>query len=414
MISLIFLLFLAKTLVGVFRLGMRFAFTDCILDDQAHDLVRAGETVAIEPQVFDLLHLLVRNAGQLVTRDEIIAEVWQGRIVSDSAISARIAAARKAVGDDGKAQAIIRTVPRRGLMMVAEVTSKQEPRAAPQVSDEIQRIRYVRLPSGHSMAYAVTGSGPPVILVGSQSTDLEVEWQLSFERARYVTLSEHNTLIRFDPIGVGQSDRATDRLSVAQRTEEIGWLADALGLEKFAIYSQSGGCAMAMHFAAHNPHRVTRLAMLGGYVDGRALRDTDIGRTEEPLRTLIKAGWSQHGSEFVRAMIAIYQPEGPADSVKAFAQMIQGAVAPDLELRRRDVTNTHSSRAILSSITCPTLILHSSRDCVHPLSEARKLAAGIAGSELVVLDSSNHIPWLGNPPYETLQSTLIDFLAAEG
>ncbi|WP_319546406.1 transcriptional regulator [Ruegeria conchae] len=94
---------------------MRYVFADCVLDTDAHNLLRHGSPVAVEPQVFDLLHLLIRNAGQLVSRDEIIDVVWDGRIVSDSAISARIAAMRKAVGDDGRSQTIIQTVARRGL-----------------------------------------------------------------------------------------------------------------------------------------------------------------------------------------------------------------------------------------------------------------------------------------------------------
>ena len=105
---------------------MRYVFRDCVLDTGRHVLMRGDAPVAVEPQVFDLLHLLARNAGQLVTRDEILAEVWNGRIVSESAISARIAAARKAVGDDGKAQRVIRTIARRGLQMVTEVTERTD------------------------------------------------------------------------------------------------------------------------------------------------------------------------------------------------------------------------------------------------------------------------------------------------
>ena len=74
----------------------------------------------VAPQVFDLLQLLAENPDRVVTRDEIIEGVWGGRIVSESAISARIASARKAVGDSGKSQSVIRTVQRRGLQFVAE------------------------------------------------------------------------------------------------------------------------------------------------------------------------------------------------------------------------------------------------------------------------------------------------------
>ena len=101
---------------------MEHHFADCPLDDGHLTLMRRGSAVAVEPKVFDLIHLLARNAGGLVTRDRMAEEVWGGRIVSESAVSACIAGARKAVGDDGKTQAVIRTVPRRGLILVAEVS----------------------------------------------------------------------------------------------------------------------------------------------------------------------------------------------------------------------------------------------------------------------------------------------------
>ncbi|PSL19435.1 alpha/beta fold hydrolase [Shimia abyssi] len=390
---------------------MQFSFADCILDDVAHVLKREGTEVLVEPQVFDLLALLASNPGRLIDKDEIIAQVWQGRIISDSAISARIAAARKAVGDDGKTQAIIRTVARRGLQMVADVNVCEETLQESPVADEIQRIRYVRLPSGHSMAYAVTGSGPPVIMVETQSTDLEAEWQLSFERTRFQKIAQHSTLIRYDPVGVGQSERTSDRLTISEKAEEIGWLADAMGIEKFALYSHSGGCMSALHFASQNPERVSRLVMLGGYVDGRAIRDGASESASEPLRALIKEGWALPDSGLLHAMMMSYQPEGPLESVKAYARMMQNGSSAELEVRRRDIINTHSSAALLHLVTCPTLILHSRHDSVHLLSEAKKLAAGISGAELVVLDSSNHIPWLGNPAFETLQSVLTTFLS---
>ena len=84
------------------------------IDEAAAVLRRDGENVAVEPQVFELIAHLARNAGRLVTRDELTAAVWGGRIVSDSVISTRINAARRALGDDGTAQRIIKTVHGRG------------------------------------------------------------------------------------------------------------------------------------------------------------------------------------------------------------------------------------------------------------------------------------------------------------
>lgn len=103
---------------------MRFA--DCELDSTAHEIRRAGQPCAVEPQVFDLLVHLVRNAGRLVTKDELIANVW-GRIVSDSALSSRIKSARRAIGDDGERQRLIKTVHGRGFRFVGEVMTIEGP-----------------------------------------------------------------------------------------------------------------------------------------------------------------------------------------------------------------------------------------------------------------------------------------------
>ena len=90
------------------------------------ELRQAGDPVAIEPQVFDLLRYLIKNRERLVTRDELFEYVWQGRIVSDATLSSRVKAARQAVGDTGKEQQVIQTLPRRGFRFVAQLQSEQD------------------------------------------------------------------------------------------------------------------------------------------------------------------------------------------------------------------------------------------------------------------------------------------------
>ena len=102
---------------------MNYAFADFILDSEKAELRQNGEPVRVEPQVFDLLKLLVSSDGRMVTRDEIFEAIWGNRIVSDAALSSRIKDARKALGDSGSAQKFIKTVQRRGLRFVADVTS---------------------------------------------------------------------------------------------------------------------------------------------------------------------------------------------------------------------------------------------------------------------------------------------------
>jgi len=100
---------------------MAVAFDRYVLDSSRAELRCDGVPVAIEPQVFDLLELLVSSQGRIVTRDEIYERIWGDRIVSDAALSSRIRDARRAIGDDGTVQRFIRTVHRRGLRFVGEV-----------------------------------------------------------------------------------------------------------------------------------------------------------------------------------------------------------------------------------------------------------------------------------------------------
>lgn len=100
---------------------MRFCFADHVLDVALRELRRCGETVALEPQVFDLLVHLICHRDQVVTKEDLVGAVWNGRVVSDSTLTSRINAARRAVGDSGEAQSMIRTVPRKGFRFVGDV-----------------------------------------------------------------------------------------------------------------------------------------------------------------------------------------------------------------------------------------------------------------------------------------------------
>lgn len=98
----------------------QFRFDDCELDAAAFELRRGGEICPVEPQVFELLLYLARNPGRLITKDDLIRDVWGGRVVSDSTLASRIKSARRAIGDDGQQQRRIRTVHGRGVKFIGE------------------------------------------------------------------------------------------------------------------------------------------------------------------------------------------------------------------------------------------------------------------------------------------------------
>ena len=104
---------------------LRYRFEGYCLDTDRRELKRGAAPVPVEPQVFDILSYLIRNRERVVSRDELIAAIWDGRIVSESALTTRINGARSAIGDNGQEQRLIKTFPRKGVRFVGIVHEQQ-------------------------------------------------------------------------------------------------------------------------------------------------------------------------------------------------------------------------------------------------------------------------------------------------
>ena len=106
---------------------MAYCFEAYALDPGTRELRCGGELVPLEPQVFDLLVFLIENRARVVSKDDLMAAVWRGRIVSESTLTSRINAARKAVGDSGDEQVLIRTIARKGFRFVGALSDEPAP-----------------------------------------------------------------------------------------------------------------------------------------------------------------------------------------------------------------------------------------------------------------------------------------------
>jgi len=105
---------------------VQFVFADHTLDVERRELRRGSDPIAVEPQVLDLLIYLIENHDHVVSKDDLFASVWGGRIVSDSTLTSRINAARRAVGDSGENQKLIRTIARKGLRFIGAVRTQSD------------------------------------------------------------------------------------------------------------------------------------------------------------------------------------------------------------------------------------------------------------------------------------------------
>ncbi len=395
---------------------MRYRFANCVLDTDRRGLLRDGEAVSVEPQVFDLLELLAQNAGAMVSKDQLIEVVWGGRIVSEATISARINAARRAVGDTGKAQAVIRTVPRRGFEMVAAVIAEGSGAGpAPQAASDIpQTIRYTTSKDGTSIAYGVSGSGPPLMRAGHFLTHLEVDWRQSVFRPFLQTLSRAHRLVRYDMRGMGLSQPDAEELTIERYIGDMLAVADAAGLERFPILGISQGVPIAVKFAAEFPERVSRLVLYGGFAQGRALRDGGMRVEEaEAMKAMIRAGWGKPGSAFVSAFTAVFCPDATKAERDSLVETQQASATPEMALKIRTALDHLDVSDALAKIVAPTLVVHASNDAVNPMSQARYLAAHIAGADLRVLESNNHLFVPSCPATDELLAVCLEFLGRD-
>jgi TolB-like protein len=119
---------------------MIFRFADCTLNIEKFEMRRDNEVQNLEPRVFELLCFLLENRDRMVSKDEIFTHVWNGRIVSESALSSQIKAVRKVIGDDGKAQALVRTVHGKGFRFVGDVEIADEAPARPLITPGIDPL----------------------------------------------------------------------------------------------------------------------------------------------------------------------------------------------------------------------------------------------------------------------------------
>ena len=127
--------------------SLRYLFEEYAFDTDRRELHRGADVVSVAPQVFDLLEYLIRNRERVVSKDDLINAIWNGRIVSDAALTTRLNAARNAIGDSGEEQRLIKTLPRKGFRFVGPVREGGGKQAPKSRRDRTGKTRSSRSPT---------------------------------------------------------------------------------------------------------------------------------------------------------------------------------------------------------------------------------------------------------------------------
>ena len=393
---------------------MRFLFGDYSLDLDRRELQRGGALVEIEPQVFDVLVYLVQNRDRVVSKDDLIASVWQGRIVSESTLTSRINAARKAVGDSGEQQALIRTIARKGLRFVAEL---KEPPAAPvrstprAPSAPRQDVHFCTAPDGVRIAYAAVGDGPPLLKTANWLNHLEYDWESPVYGPLLHEIAAEHLLIRYDARGNGLSDWDVAEMSFDAFVRDLEAVVEAIGLKRFPLLGISQGCAIAIGYAVRHPERVSHLVLYGSFARGRRRRGSaeEIANSEA-LLTLMRQGWGNENPAFRQLFTSLFIPGGSEEQTKWFTDLQRITATADNAVRLRRAVDDIDVSDLLQQVKAPTLVLHCRNDAVQPFDEGRRVAAGIPGARFIALEGQNHVPLKGEPAWTRLLQETRDFI----
>jgi pimeloyl-ACP methyl ester carboxylesterase len=375
---------------------VRYLFEGCEVDEDAYELRRNGVAVKVEPQVFDVLVHLLRNADRVVSKEELLDTIWGDRFVSESALTSRVKAARRAIGDDGQAQRCIRTIHGRGYRFVAPVdpippelaaTDHDDDVAARIAADAESPIRYTQS-DGLNIAYQVTGSGPTdLVLVAGFVSHLMLDWTERRHAHFLHRLGTFSRLIRFDKRGTGMSDRPPGLPDLETRMDDVRAVLDASRSERAVLFGYSEGGPMSILFAATYPERVAALVIYSSYARRLWTPDYPWGfRPEERARYAeqIEQDWAWEAD--MRHMC----PNADEELARWWGERCRAATSPGAARALIEMNSLVDIREVLGAVRAPTLVLHRRDDIDARVEEGRYLAEHIPGARFVELDGTDH------------------------
>ena len=272
----------------------------------------------------------------------------------------------------------------------------------PVMSAPPQQIKFARGHDGVRLAWAASGTGPPLIKAATWLSHLEYDWESPVWSHLLRDLSQQCTFVRYDERGCGLSDWAVEDLSFESWVRDLETVADANGTERFGLLGISQGASIAIAYAVRHPERVTHLVLHGSYARGRLVRSDSLHEREEveTMTKLAELGWGRADPSFRQFFTSQFIPGGTAEQHQWFNELERISTSPAnaarfmREFARIDVT------ALLPQVQCPTLVLHSRHEVRQPFEEGRLIATAIPGAQFVPIDSGNHLLLADEPGWQ--------------
>jgi pimeloyl-ACP methyl ester carboxylesterase/DNA-binding CsgD family transcriptional regulator len=274
-----------------------------------------------------------------------------------------------------------------------------------------QHVRFCTATDGVRLAYAVHGSGPPLVRVATWLTHLEFDWESPLWRHWLDRLGERHTVVRYDERGCGLSDANIGDPSLETWVGDLETVVDAVGLERFALLGVSQGGAVAVAYAVRHPDRISDLVLYGAYARGRRFRGQD--DEEDALLAAIRAGWTAPNPAFRRVFSMFFVPHGSPEQMDWYEDLLRRSTTAEAATRLFRARGGLNVSGLAPQVRARTLVMHAREDGVVPVEEGRQLAALIPSAHFVLLESANHILLEDEPAWDAFLSELEAFLGRD-
>lgn len=251
-------------------------------------------------------------------------------------------------------------------------------------------IRFLPL-GARRVAYEVRGNGPPVVAPAWWVSHLELDWQSAGFRRFWQGIADGHTLIRYDRLGVGMSDRKVrgPDLTIDGEVATLRALLDELALERVSLIGGSSGSCTAVAFAATYPERVDRLVLYGSYSNGAAIAASSV---TDAILAAVRAHWGL-GS---RLLSDLFLGGAEPTEHERFARFQREAATAETAAALLEFVYRIDVRGHLPLVRQPTLVVHRRDDRAVPYQLGREVAAAIPGATFIPLQGSAHFPWHGD------------------
>ncbi|HEY0763408.1 MAG TPA: alpha/beta fold hydrolase [Pyrinomonadaceae bacterium] len=414
----------------------RFYLFDGFRVDTAERLLfKENREVSLTPKVFDTLLVLLENSSHVLTKKELMEQVWPDSFVEENNLAQNISILRKALGEGKEGEPYIQTVPKRGYRFVADVRTaggddesvivreRTRARIVVERDDEddkpslsgahvidvapAEAIHKLEQRSPETMyarsgdvniAYQVIGDAPlDLVFVMGWVSHMEYFWrEPSFARF-LLRLASFSRLILFDKRGTGLSDRVpiNQLPTLEQRMDDVRAVMDAVGSERAALCGVSEGGPMCSLFAATYPEKTLALVMIGTYA--KRIRDAEYpwGPTAEQREQFFEVMRKQWGGPVgidERAPSVAHDPQFR----DWWATYLRMGASPGAAVALTQMNAEIDVRNVLPSIRVPSLVIHRTDDQCLKVEEGRFVAQRIPGAKFVEFPGDDHLPFVGD------------------